>query len=74
MREISTPPGFDPRTVQPVASHIDYALKKTTTNISQGSRVEIQPGGLPNTRLECFPLNEGAEPDNFKAVLTKIFS
>jgi hypothetical protein len=28
--------------------------EENTTNISKGSRVEIQSGELPNTRLECF--------------------
>ena len=74
-RKKSHPPGFDPRTVQPVASrYIDYVLKKTMTNISQGSRVEIQSGELPNTRLECFRFAKVLSHVLLTAVLTKILN
>ena len=37
MRKISPPPGFDPRTVQPVASrYTDYATRPTITTIPCG--------------------------------------
>jgi hypothetical protein len=74
-RKISLPPGFDPRTVQLVVSrYTDYALKKTTINISQGSRVEIQSGELPNRRLKCLRYKKVLSHIILKAVLTKIFN
>jgi hypothetical protein len=39
VRKISPPPGFDPRTVQPVASrYTDYATQPTESTISTGER------------------------------------
>jgi hypothetical protein len=35
VRKISPPPGFDPRTVQPVASrYTDYATRLTETSVT----------------------------------------
>ena len=37
VRKISPPPGFDPRTVQPVASrYIDYATRRTASPVGRG--------------------------------------
>jgi len=41
LRKISPPPGFDPRTVQPVASrYADYAIRRT--NIDASLQIELE--------------------------------
>ena len=59
MRKISPPPGFDPRTVQPIGSrYTDYATRSTFKLISEYN-IKVDVGEIRLENVEWICLSQG---------------